>query len=418
MSRPRWLLVLALVALVAAGCGDAGGAESAGGGEHRRVLVDYKHDRFAASFLAYFPRQVKVHAGDTVEFRQFWSGEPHSVTMGTLVDDLGKPFWDVLDPFFEGAEPLPDRDPEAPEFFEKLPFMFDEESFEDIQAAAQPCYLDHGAPDFSDHAKPCPQRVQPEFDGRQSYYSSGFIPFQGEKGNTFELPLSNDIAPGTYHYYCNLHFVGMSGTVTVVPDDVAIPSQESMNREAQAEATKSVDLMQQALDAATRSKDAAHGTSAGYVGVPMGEHFEDEHPLFEAQLDEFSPTTIETRVGRKVTWTWAGIHDLAFNVPKYFPLAEVEHDGTVTLDRRAFDAVGFPAPKRPEPAPGEGPDEGGPPPAPIVVDGGTFDGKGGFRSTGADYNEGDQFSLTFTKTGTYLFACLIHPGMVGKVVVR
>jgi plastocyanin len=416
MSARRWWVLVALLALVAGACGSAGGSDQ-GEGEHRRVLVDYKHDRFAASFLSYFPKRVKVHAGDTVEFRQFWSGEPHSVTMGTLVDELGKPFWDILDPLFAGEDiEVPEAEPEAPEFFEKLPFMFDEETLEVIQAGAQPCYLDEGAPDFSDYSKPCPRRAQPAFDGRQSYYSSGFIPFQGAKGNTFELPLSDDIAPGTYHYYCNLHFVGMSGTVEVVPDDVDIPSQEAVNRAAQREALTDAGVLQQALDAAKRSKDAAVG-SASFVGVPLGDELEQQHPLFHAQLDEFVPSTIETKVGREVTWTWAGFHDIAFNVPKYFPFVDVKKDGEVTVDLRAFKPVGFPAPERPEAA--DGPEgEDGPPPDPIVVDGGTFDGRGGLRSTGADYNEGDKFTLRFTKEGTYLFACLIHPAMVGKVVVR
>jgi plastocyanin len=420
MAARRWMESLALVAVVAlvglglGACGGSGGSSGDGGGEHRRVLVDYKHDQFAGSFLSYFPKRVKVHAGDTVEFRQYWSGEPHSVTMGTLVDELGQPFWDILDPLFAGEDvQVPEEEPDAPDFFEKLPFMLDEESLEVIQAGAQPCYLDEGAPDFSDYDKPCPPRPQPAFNGRQSYYSSGFIPFQGAKGNTFELPLADDIAPGTYHYYCNLHFVGMSGTVEVVPDGDEIPSQDVVNRQAQREAIADAKLLQEALDRVERSRP---GTS--YVGVPMGDEFEAEHPLFHAQIDEFVPSTVEARVGKPVTWTWAGFHDIAFNVPKYFPLAEVKKDGTVTVDRRAFEAVKFPAPQRPEPPGGEDGGDGGPPPDPIVVDGGTFDGSGGLHSTGADYNEGDQFTLTFTKEGTYLYACLIHPAMVGKVVVR
>ena len=31
---------------------------------------------------------------------------------------------------------------------------------------------------------------------------------------------------------------------------------------------------------------------------------------------------------------------------------------------------------------------------------------------------GDKYSVTFTKAGTYPYACLIHPGMIGKVVVK
>ena len=421
MRAGRKLTVLGVVvALLLGACGDGGGgaASGSGDGESRRVLVDYKHDRFAASFLSFFPKRVKVHAGDTVEFRQYWSGEPHTVTMGTSIDELGKGFWDIIDPLFAGEKvEVPEEEPEgAEEFFEKIPFLADEETLKPIQAAAQPCYLDEGTPDFSDIDKPCPQRDQPAFNGRQSYYNSGFIPFQGNQGNTFELPLSDDIAPGTYHYYCNWHFVAMSGVVEVVPDDEAIPEQDAVNRAARAEADADIEILQQALEAVQRGPSSAEPL----VGVPLGEEVEEEHPLFHAFVDEFMPSTVEARVGKKVTWTFDGGHNIAFNVPKYFPVFEVKKDGRVTIDKRAFEAVKWPAPERPEPPEGEEGEESDEEeePEPVHVDGGEFDGGGGFHSTGLDYNAGDTFSLTFTKSGTYLFACLIHPAMVGKVVVK
>lgn len=455
-ARRKLTVVGMVVALLFGACGgDGGGSSSAGGGdgEQRRVLVDYKHDRFAASFNSFFPKRVKVHAGDTVEFRQQWSGEPHTVTMGTAIDELGKGFWDIVDPMFAGEDiEIPEEEPEgSEEFFEKIPFLADEESLKPIQAAAQPCYLDEGTPDFSDIDKPCPKREQPAFNGRQSYYNSGFIPFQGNRGNTFELPLSDDIEPGTYHFYCNWHFVGMSGVVEVVPDDEEIPSQTEVNRAARAEVDVDIDILQKTLDAVKRGPS----TTEPLVGVPLPEEVMEEHPLFHAFLDEFVPSTVEARVGKKVTWTFDGGHNIAFNVPKYFPVFEVKKDGRVTIDKRAFEAVKWPAPERPEeegPPEGEAEPEGGedaateePPvgdegggggggeeggegeggegggeeePEPIHVDGGEFDGGGGFHSTGLDYNTGDTFSLTFTKSGTYLFACLVHPAMVGKVVVK
>ena len=433
MRARRKLTVLGVVlALLLGACGDGSSSGAGDGdGERRRVLVDYKHDRFAASFNSFFPKRVKVHAGDVVEFRQQWSGEPHSVTMGTAIEELGKGFWDIIDPLFAGEDvEIPEEPEGVEEFFEKIPFLADEETLKPIQAAAQPCYLDEGTPDFSDIDEPCPTREQPAFNGRQSYYNSGFIPFQGSKGNSFELPLSDDIEPGTYHFYCNWHFVGMSGVVEVVPDDVAIPSQSEVNRAARAELDADIDVLQKALDAVKRGPSSPEPL----VGVPLPEEVMEEQPLFHAFLDEFVPSTVAARVGKKVTWTFDGGHNIAFNVPKYFPVFEVKKDGTVTIDKRAFEAVKWPAPERPEE---EGPPEGeaepaggedaaaeeGPPPEeeepePIHVDGGEFDGSGGFHSTGLDYNTGDTFSLTFTKPGTYLFACVVHPAMVGKVVVK
>lgn len=93
---------------------------------------------------------------------------------------------------------------------------------------------------------------------------------------------------------------------------------------------------------------------------------------------------------------------------------DVKKDGTVTLDKRGFEAVRFPGPP-------ERPDEeesGESEPPPVEVDAGKFDGSGGLHSSGMDFDTGDKFSLSFTKPGTYLFACLIHPAMVGKVVVK
>jgi plastocyanin len=160
--RGRWRALVVLVALVAAGCGQPG-AGAGEGAQTRRVLVDHKHDEFSASFLAFFPNLVRVHAGDRVDFKQAWTGEPHSVTMGRLVDELGAPYWELLDPVFErgdadfssmiGLEP-----PQAPAFLEQLPFMTNAD-FEVVQAAAQPCYLREGAPDVSDPSASSPTRA-------------------------------------------------------------------------------------------------------------------------------------------------------------------------------------------------------------------------------------------------------------------
>src|SRR4051794_3441461 len=79
------LVVLLFTASTAVACG--GGGSGSGGGNTRQVLVDYNNPDFANLVLAYFPNTVSVHAGDTVHFKQAWNGEPHSVTLGTLVED-------------------------------------------------------------------------------------------------------------------------------------------------------------------------------------------------------------------------------------------------------------------------------------------------------------------------------------------
>jgi plastocyanin len=54
----------------------------------------------------------------------------------------------------------------------------------------------------------------------------------------------------------------------------------------------------------------------------------------------------------------------------------------------------------------------------VNLDAGEFNGSAGLKSSGIGFNTGDTYSVTFTKTGTYPYACLIHPGMIGKVVVK
>jgi plastocyanin len=49
------------------------------------------------------------------------------------------------------------------------------------------------------------------------------------------------------------------------------------------------------------------------------------------------------------------------------------------------------------------------------VDAGRWDGSG-FLSSGVQ--PGGTYTVTFTRPGTYPYACLIHPRMVGEVVVR
>ena len=39
-------------------------------------------------FLAYFPSVVRVHPGDTVVFQMVGNGEPHTVTLGTLANNV------------------------------------------------------------------------------------------------------------------------------------------------------------------------------------------------------------------------------------------------------------------------------------------------------------------------------------------
>jgi plastocyanin len=230
------------VALASSSCIFGGGAQT------RVVLVDYSSDQFASSYLGFFPRHVQVHPGDTVVFKQTWTGEPHTVTGGTLVDPLEKAIASYIPKYDKGGfnamgvsdEPKNVRDAAA-----VLPTLTDEKTRQVAQNGAQSCYLDSGAPPRTPQT-PCTKQPQPAFSGRQSFYSSGYIHYAGPSGNVFRMPIANAgtwsgdhfwssglidtgngnniyvqytmrfAKPGTYRYACLVH-PAMVADITITP---------------------------------------------------------------------------------------------------------------------------------------------------------------------------------------------------------
>jgi plastocyanin len=424
--------------LIVSGCGGV----NPNAPQTRTVLVDYSHDEFASFFLSYFPREIDVRPGDTIVFKQTWTGEPHTVTMGTKVDELGE----AMQPFFKAFEEggwaaLPDEPP--PEILaleEELPWMFSEEDTV-AQNGAQPCYLDTGVPP-KDPNTPCApeQQEQPPFNGKQSYYNSGFIPYEGPSGNTFTLPLADDMDPGRHFYYCNLHGEFMSGWVNVKPKGSDIPSQGDINRQARREIDEESKLLLEEFRKAAAGRFEPPPEARPWLrenGLTEGRYFSGffaglsppEDATVHGGINEFIPRDITVKPGEKVTWVMMGGHTISFNVPKYFPIIEVSADGVVKRNPRLDPpAGGAPEPPAEEEGPpgegegppgeGEGPPGEGEPMEPVEIDGGTFDGAG-FWSSGLIY--GDPYlvyHLRFSEPGTYKYACLIHPPMVGAVNVK
>src|SRR5687767_12166019 len=126
------VFAVALV-LTASACGVGGQ-----GGDERTVLVDFSHDEFASAMFANFPREVAVPQGATVVFKQTWTGEPHTVTGGTLVNEMmskGAPFMDLFTGFealaaSEKGLPDPAEEPDLTlaEFFDAVEAAEDEEA--------------------------------------------------------------------------------------------------------------------------------------------------------------------------------------------------------------------------------------------------------------------------------------------------
>jgi plastocyanin len=429
MRRILGVLAVAVAAVLLAGaCGDGGGGDERGfepaeGGEERTVLVDYRHDEFASAFLQYYPEHLEVRPGDLVKFRQSWSGEPHSVTMGKVVNDL----FEVV-PQIEQYESADEARAGglSEEFIQqvlatlsKTPGMTDD--FRIAQGGAEPCFVTETAdvPAFSnpetdevnlDARCPVEARKQVPFTGRQALYNSGFIPYDGPQGNTFELPIAEDAEPGTYKYFCNYHWVFMSGEVEVVEKGAAIPSQAEVSKTARAEIDADAKA---ALAKVAETEDKRVGDTVEELTLPLaGRNIDDETPVI---INEFFPRKLTAKVGQKVTWTADGAtHTVSFNVPKYFPIFTVADDGKITWDPKSFESAGFdvPPPDEDQQHSDDAEEEQA-----REIDAGRWDGSGGFHSSGA-IEPGTRFSVTFTKPGSYPFACVLHPQMVGSLTVK
>jgi len=401
MRRISVLLIAVLVGLPA-----CGGGSSSSSGAVRTILVDFNYDQFATSYLGFFPTVAAVHPGDTIDFKQAWTGEPHTVTMGTLANGLGK----FMGPFVKKVRPVPaEEDPSLDAEFEAaykgLPEFFGEGDGGDeslTPSASRPCYLPSGDVPTD---KPCPTTEQPAFNGRQVFYNSGFIAYQGNNGNHFKVDLAKDTPAGEYFYFCLIHGPLMGGFLDVKPVSADTPSQGELNRQARKDLDAVTARMRKLDKAASSGKDRPAGVDV----VEGGNGYEDGGiPPF--LVDEFYPSTVKTTVGKKVTWRISG-HTVSFKVPKYGPQIIVRADRSIEFNKQAYEAQGGPGyPKASAPS-----DESSGEPKPVAVDAGEYDGSK-FLSSGLPDGAMD-YSITFSKPGTYKYACLIHPAMIGTVVV-
>jgi plastocyanin len=287
---------------------------------------------------------------------------------------------------------------------DRLPSFFGGPKGDISQGAAHPCFA-KSEDQLPLHQKECSKanQKQPEFTGTYAYYSSGFIPFEGERGNTYEIKIADNAKPGAYFYYCNLHDVPMSGKITI-KKGADVESQAAMNRRGKQEA----DRIAKPLLAVYNKEKAGEST----YKLPLAGSGDESTENVEGSVNEFTPRAINAKVGDKVTWTFTSEHTVSFNVPPYTPLFKFNKKGDLEFANKLNEPAGG------WPGPGEDHDNfDGPPPPVGHFDAGNFDGSGGLKSSGSHFNAGDTYSVTFTKAGTYPYACLIHPGMIGKVVV-
>jgi plastocyanin len=392
---------LVAVFLAAAGCTNAPPAPGAAGPlQHFTVDIDGRADRFNVVFAAFFPANVAVHPGDSVTFRlRTFSGQPHTATMGTLVDAAVERL-EAL-----GAEATLAAQESSPELL-RLPDAFPHEITggpqEANQSSGQPCFLESGAPPVSltGGAPACVQVPQPAFDGTQTFYNSGVLL---QDGDAFTVPISTGTDPGAYRVMCLLHRSAGLGQITVVPASEPVPGPDEVAAEGGRQRARLIDVLRPVADAARQ----ANGDHVLAGSVAPG--------VYNAQVAEFGPGTVSVPVGGTVTWDVNVFHTITFGAADDDVGAFVrEPDGTIRLRQAANAPAGFDVPNvalsYPPPADGE----------PVVIDGGPWDGSG-FRSTGLLASlppVSVTVRQTFTKAGVYPYRCLFHPAMQGSVQVR
>lgn len=402
-NRSRLNCAFAGLLLLAAGCNSKllrpPVTIYADGGGHQisATIADQDH-RFSSVLLSFFPSNVPLHPGDAVNFGVRDSGEPHSVAMGTLVDQ-------ALAAAGQLDATADVRAIENLRQMKRLPTVFPKRVEgrrpRVNRSAAERCFLEDGAPPVSETggAPPCAETKQPEFDGTQAFYSGGFL----EEGKPFRVKLAPRIAPGTYGFMCLVHRASMAGTIEVRPTTVERPRVADVTKLAEDEENEVASTLE---PAARRAADRPPSRTVLAGTGPEGR--------VTGFLSSFIPNRLrDVTPGEDVTWQLYGTHSISFSVSRQAQDGIlVEDDDGVHINLDAWDPVG----SSPQP-----PGALGYPPvaARVKIDGGTWSGEG-THSSGVLRSTPPtavSYTLRFANPGTYRYVCVMHSRMRGQVEV-
>jgi plastocyanin len=401
LRRISYVVIGVAALAMVAGCGGKKGVQTF------TVDVDGHNSKANEVFTAYFPNTVTVHPGDTVVFDNKGNGEPHTATLGSLIDPAVA--------MYEKATPKQLQAPQPPKAFvqadSKIPQLLPRGPGDAVQASANPCFISSGAPPAKGT---CPaQSPQPAFDGTQSFYNSGWLDSKAK----FTVTLSKSTAPGTYHFMCLLHRESMSGKIVVVPSSASVASPSDQYAAGQKQLAAIEAKLAPAVTAERQGKPPIPGvTLPGQNPALAGSGVAN---VQDALVTEFGPKTIKIPVGGSVTWYIVGVHSITFNSDKSNnDVRSVAPDGTVHLNAKAVAPAN--APGEPHTSGGGGGGSSNAPPKFKVVATKSWDGSG-FLNTGLFVNSFpplvEGYTITFTKAGKYKYLCTVHDNMTGEVDV-
>lgn len=379
-------LVAGVAVLLAAGCGsddDKDTASEAKGPKTYEVQVDGNRDDLGLKvpqfMLAYYPKAVSVHPGDSISFGLNDSGEPHTVALGTLVEASAGAYLALPEAERKGEPPAA-----IEAAFKKVPELLPQGPGDAIQAGAQPCYQATGNPPLKDA---CSVKTG-EFSGSEALVTSGWL----DPNAPFTLKIADTAKPGKYTFFCQLHGADMSGTLTIADKTTTVPSPADVKKTGAAELQADTTALSGAADALAKATPDKALAGSGLEGFERG------------VLNAFAPAQMSIPVGGSVTWNVLGPHSIFFNAPADAQqLRAATPDGAVHLNAKAAAPLG---------GPGQGPKPG-------LINGGTWDGTGA-RSSGLILSfppDLYSYKLTFSKAGTYDYICSVHVGMKGTVTV-
>lgn len=230
-----------------------------------------------------------------------------------------------------------------------------------------PCVSEVALTASTMHCTGSEARELPPYSG-QAYFNSGII---APGGGTFDLRLASDLASGTYSFFCVIH-PGQAGTIDVVERDETTQRPQSLI----ADATKQFERDRTHLRQIQRQ--AGEGLfDAGSANVRAGAATE------RVSLNRFLPREVAIEEGASVTWTNTG------SVPHVMTFG-----GVISPP----DAIETP---------------------PTRASGSSItDGLFSTGPIGAWPYPRTEFTIRFDRRGRYEYACWLHPGMTGTVVVR